>query len=651
MKKDGRKRDIKSKLVAAVCMLLVSCIMMVSSTYAWFTLSTAPEVTGITTAVGANGNLEMALLPTTSDAIKTIQDALNAIGTSTSADDTVVFKNTTWGNLVNLSDAGYGLSNIALYPSRLNPEGITGGALLEAPTYGADGRVNGFEDVLLNGIYDGTANFYEGGYGVRAVGSSTGMSARELAYRTALAAGDAATSAASTAASQSMNVGGSQLATIAIKRAMDNTATYEVADVQALLDVFEALAADNGPLAKIEEAFRQYAIAEYLSDFDGTDYSTTVSAIQGSELSALATYLPAENISTVLTSLATMQSTVDNAVTKLTALVNENKESYAWTDFNTYVNILGTADNMTLNNEVMSHWTDKDDAGNFKNIAALVQAATSPAGLTIVVTDGIYYDMAQYTGNLVGNVKMEDIEYNGLVATVNATMKANSATTPAYLPAAKAAVGTFVKSNNDTDAPISTFYGYIIDLGFRTNAADSYLQLQTNGIDRIYENGTNSNTQGGGSTMSFNVVEGFNQTKVANLMSSIRVVFFNPETFEVYQQARLDADTLVATDTKYTMDLKLWDTTTGDFKDDSDSTPNVDESTAITALIQNEAKAVSVLVYLDGENLTNGDVATSDLAGTMNLQFSSSATLNPMEYGELMSDGTTAAADDEEPTT
>ena len=59
-KQRKRQRDIKTKLMAAICMLLVSSIMMVSTTYAWFTLSTAPEVTGITTAVGANGNLEMA---------------------------------------------------------------------------------------------------------------------------------------------------------------------------------------------------------------------------------------------------------------------------------------------------------------------------------------------------------------------------------------------------------------------------------------------------------------------------------------------------------------------------------------------------------------------------------------------------------------
>ena len=72
-----RKRDIKTKLMAAICMLLVSSIMMVSTTYAWFTLSTAPEVTGINTAVGANGNLEMALMP----------DGGNATGISSAVGD------------------------------------------------------------------------------------------------------------------------------------------------------------------------------------------------------------------------------------------------------------------------------------------------------------------------------------------------------------------------------------------------------------------------------------------------------------------------------------------------------------------------------------------------------------------------------------
>ena len=100
---------VKKKLVGAVCMLLVASIMMVSSTYAWFTLSTAPEITGISTSVGANGNLEMALLTsgTTDDTntYKNLDKITSAVGDSGKA---VTEKNLTWGNLVDLKDASYG---------------------------------------------------------------------------------------------------------------------------------------------------------------------------------------------------------------------------------------------------------------------------------------------------------------------------------------------------------------------------------------------------------------------------------------------------------------------------------------------------------------------------------------------------------------
>ena len=60
----SRKSTLKSKLMAAVSMLLVSAIMVSVTTYAWFILSTAPEVKGMSTTVGSNGALEMALLNT-----------------------------------------------------------------------------------------------------------------------------------------------------------------------------------------------------------------------------------------------------------------------------------------------------------------------------------------------------------------------------------------------------------------------------------------------------------------------------------------------------------------------------------------------------------------------------------------------------------
>ena len=49
------------KISVTLCMLIIASIMVVGSTYAWIVLSTAPEVTEITTTVGANGALEIRL--------------------------------------------------------------------------------------------------------------------------------------------------------------------------------------------------------------------------------------------------------------------------------------------------------------------------------------------------------------------------------------------------------------------------------------------------------------------------------------------------------------------------------------------------------------------------------------------------------------
>jgi hypothetical protein len=58
----------------------------------------------------------------------------------------------------------------------------------------------------------------------------------------------------------------------------------------------------------------------------------------------------------------------------------------------------------------------------------------------------------------------------------------------------------------------------------------------------------------------------------------------------------------------------------------------------ITALSPNVAQHVTVLVYLDGETIENKDVAASamqSMSGTFNIQFASSAELQPMEYSDL----------------
>lgn len=128
---------MKEKVMATTTMFVMALVVMVTATYAWITLSSAPEVTSVDTVVAANGSLEIALANGTGSA-----PGKSAEGDSTGAGNPINAANITWGNLVNLSDASYGLSKITLRPAALN--GTSG--LLSNPLYGVgygtDGRID-----------------------------------------------------------------------------------------------------------------------------------------------------------------------------------------------------------------------------------------------------------------------------------------------------------------------------------------------------------------------------------------------------------------------------------------------------------------------------------------------------------------------------
>ncbi len=166
---------LRNKLIAAISMLLVSSIMMVSSTYAWFTLSTAPEVKNISTTVAGNGSLEIALMPTTG----LLRDITAGVVGNTAA---LKDKNTKWGNQVVLSEGEndpYGLNDISLNPAQLNYEKADGAAEaafvpdkpLAIAKYGFDGRIAGLDaqNVGIKSKADGEG-FDSENYGVRAIG-------------------------------------------------------------------------------------------------------------------------------------------------------------------------------------------------------------------------------------------------------------------------------------------------------------------------------------------------------------------------------------------------------------------------------------------------------------------------------------------------
>ena len=701
-----RKQDIKTKLMAAIAMLLVSSIMMVSSTYAWFTLSTAPEVTGINTAVGANGNLEMALV--TSDDLGTITS-----GQGDSAQDWTI-KNKTWGNLVDLSDESYGLNQIELYPSalnvatwkeeslKLNPKTIAT-AMLKTPTYGADGRVSELLANTTTSTYDtatkGFSNNAEhaAGKGVRAVGAASGMTDRQLAYRNYRSAASTAMVQAQRKASDSLQTNGQGLANIAIKHAMNSAATHTQEEVLILKAIVVDLLGDGanntGSLQYIEKAYINYIIAYAASNamvgtMNDDAFETFSTALEkAATLEEAKTLINTAGINTdnipgVSKLLGTITS-VKKAATEIDALTKNGDGSprgddITWKEINDVMKYLVDPEKMTINNkfpafEAKQHLDD------------LIQALTDGITLNVKPESGVYADIADHCGDYKATVTLRNLEYNGITISEKiATMATETKTNPTYLDAyAAVVVGAKAPESGEgsQSMPISETYGYVIDLAFRTNAAASELLLQTAPKDRIYNGEGNAEVMGHGSTMTFESQNAqFGAEQVKNLMKAIRIVFL--QEGNVLATAKLDMS--AATDTQggtgATAPIKLYTVTAGGttyqpitegqtgthISDGADgfrpitgsetgthvevTTKQTDTFTddqanaKIIDLTQNQATAISVLVYLDGEYITNKDVAISgkSAVGTMNLQFSSSAQLDPMDYTPLMeqSEGT-----------
>ena len=68
------------------------------------------------TTVAGNGSLEIALLPTDGD-VTAITSGRGASGTYAGGSAAATAANVSWGNLLDLSDASYGLGKIQLTPA------------------------------------------------------------------------------------------------------------------------------------------------------------------------------------------------------------------------------------------------------------------------------------------------------------------------------------------------------------------------------------------------------------------------------------------------------------------------------------------------------------------------------------------------------
>ncbi len=698
MEQNKKHYSIKAKLISATAMLLVATIMVVSSTYAWFTLSTAPEVTGVSTAVGANGALEMLLA--TKDANG---EWIYGNGQVTGSAD----RNTYWGNLVDLSDgAKYGTNAITLFPSTIN---LNGGKLsltspLKTPVYGADGRVEGLADNVSFGKYSGTA-FVPGTdiEGFRGLGVISGLTERQQGFRAALSAMATAQYNAQTAARNSLSTNGTPLANIAIMKAMNN-ATDKIFDDEDVAAIGSMITGVESALMQAETAYIEAIVAYVLSSQvahanDDAALAAAAAIRTAANISdpalnerltavfaALETQIGAGTTAAVQGSLngySTYTTAVTNAGTAKTAYeaIDKTAGEYSWDDINDSLTPLVNVSVIKVNDITASEVNTEEN----KNKIASDILGSKGVWVDIPTGGGVYADLADLAGNYDVDIEINsDNLANGMVSglIIKAKMKTISSVSPAHLSVVNTAISNTMPGGDAAGArPLTELYGYVIDLAFRTNAAQSNLLLQTEATDRIYDDNNNSETMGSGSTMTFKSSDvTFTTDKVTSLMSNIRVVFYDTTATgfaDIYATAKLDTANATidangitaklylyenATATKasydngtetvqlYKYDDKYYNSTLimdsnlvtipeGTTVTDSTETVAVEvRDNVITSLDQGVTKHISALVYLEGETIQNSDVAATvaqSMTGTVNFPFASSANLVPMEYGNL----------------
>ena len=617
---------VKTKLISAVCMLLVAATMVVSSTYAWFTLSTAPEVASITTAVGANGALEIRL-NATSD----------------------VNNNHTPGNIVDLGYETYGLNKVVLLPAQLvsttgaDNKTIIDPQFVQFPQYSGNGKPGDLVKNATAGVFNGT-NFVsaENVTGVRAVGVSSGLTDRQYAYRNAKYAATTAANQATTTVATSLNSNGAVLGNIVIKKSTQANATYTPAEVEALGLIITDL---QTAIGFIETAYEEMIVAMAASaQVTGENSDAVYSTIRANFASGTLTLAQiAEDGgvtvngttvslagSTLLEGIVALQTTVENVGDAEEALdsltLAEGETEYTWAQISPIINKLIVMEHTKLNDKSVTGGVTMEELAN--------SVMNSGINISLENGAGAYVEIADHCGNYSANVTMTNVQAGGFnFETLTANMATSSTQDPKFLAGSLAQVTAAGAPSGASAqaAPMTEFYGFIIDLAFKTNAANSNLLLQTEAIDRIYEDNNNEATQGKGSYMTYKATTTeLTTAQVKGLMDCVRIVFFVTDSREVLGEARLDTANATIGADGVTAKMYM-------YKDGAlQNGENADAS--IEALPQNTEVKVSVFVYLDGAELGNDDVAATDVksvTGMMNLQFASDAELKPMEYGDL----------------
>lgn len=628
--KGERPQALKRKLVSAFAMLLVSALLMTSTTYAWLVLSTAPEVSGITTNVGANGALEIALLTT-----ETRQDLSKIRTTSIGgslANERVASANTTWGNLIDLTVADYGLDELVLLPARLQysqqGDGIymVNSGLLSVPVYGYDGRITELTDNTVSAIYANKEFAYTVGvqdYGVRAIGTSDTLSVQASAL--AMAKGNIAsyTKSANSTAASALNSNGPDLFGIILAYSANRNATFGDSDVA----VIKAMVTDlKKSVDYIDLALRQGLVAVAASEIaDKNLFGTVQSNIMDTSknLSVIIAELTEFDAANIPGSFNTWVAKAETAENNLNAASNACDEltggSYTWTQLQTPLNYVMDMEKVFINDTAFPDF-DSSMANDLMSSGAVL---TLPSG------SGVFADVADFAGDYTAT-----FTYIGVAVDIKTlTSEGDNPYLTVLSDSIKDLEAADGSGSGVQTAELSSTYGYALDMAFRCNAAGtSNLLLQTAAVQRIYSDSTSSSTMGGGSYMEFSTKdESLSLEQMLKLMDAVRVAFVDDQG-ALLNVAKLNISNRTVTDGVVKAPLYIYDFSFSEEDGAMIMGERQKTNNTITSLEQNVAKALTVVVWLDGDLVDNTMVSATEeasLSGVLNLQFATDADLIP----------------------
>lgn len=665
---------MKERVFAAVVLLLVASAVAVTTTYAWVTLSRAPEVANITTTLAANGSLEIALSkedgsqPDEFDIDESVTESRN-----------VVVTNLQWGNLVNLADDSYGIESLALRPARLNTSSLLNSPLWGA-VYGSDGRITNLDSNYAYVKYDGT-NFLTSNntYGVRAIASYTATIAdsTQQAYNEKVQAVMSAHQKVNETYSV-VPAKFSPLGTMISKYAQDkldkadpgtNLAPY----LGQVIDCFQAVYN-----AMLDQKDAYVALANFQSYMNAQNTNTTFTEVTWDQLvQNKAAYNAANTSSTstnkiislvgltqFITDLGTMESDL-NYLDRYYQDYQGNGTAYYWgskgenavngPNLNVFISHLIDHGTMTI---------DLEDNGTERAVTSLsasdASALLSANGKTrkAYIYNGIIKRFEQsavdesyrLNGNAACTIKVTYF----MTITVYGKAYTKASVPCDFMTNYSAAVaGSNLVAN---DAVAEDTYGLVIDIWTRTNAEQTCLTLEGatttdetgnimsyDGINRVWGSTgeavltTDSTTQGGGSCYIYYADTPEDMMRSLSLLDAMKVAFVD-ESGNLMARASMDTVNYYAVNGRITVPLVL----DSDTKTTYTYTNELNEELvgrAITTLYTDNPIRIETIVYLDGDLLTNDDVlAAAEIQGQLNLQFGSSTNLKTVGSNELIDD-------------